>query len=55
MADAQRSSKKKKTLSARQAPGILKNVALPFRTIEKIRQPREKNSLVDTRPKGYVM
>ncbi len=39
----------KKTLSARHAPGVLKNAALPFRTIEKIRQPQEKKTLWWTR------
>ncbi len=30
-----------------QRSGVLKNVMLPFRTIKKIRQPLEKNALVD--------
>ncbi len=40
----------KKMLSFWDAPGVLKNVTLPLRTIENIGQPREKNALVDTRP-----
>ncbi len=46
LSKVEHSSNEKKniwTLRARHAPGILKNAALPFRTIEKIRQPREKS------------
>ncbi len=48
---APRKKKTARTLSAKKdaqhTPGILKNPALPFRTIEKIHQPLEKKRFAD--------